>query len=927
MTTVQGFFRKILHLSAQIIFRHAGLVAGLGIAITALSGWYTCTHFKVINNIGAILDENSPVNRSYLKYKKEFNVDEEYVIVITSDDVELNRRLADEMAGRLRDIGPGIDKVFYKIDFSKMEKRFLLFENTDELAGIEKDVSSYVEALKTTKINFDLNSMLDQANHAFSDDKYLRKKDNWKDFKPFVDHFVSMLNQLADQIEDKHQKAAIKAAQSIVPSEPTNDLATQDLDKLIAEREYISYEHGKTLLIMATPGRREKDSASPYTGTLLKIRELIKEMHAQHPDVSIGLTGEPVLNDDEMQTATHDATFASIITFVLILALFWVSYKEHARPGLAIVVLLMAVVWCFAATMLLVGHLNIITQAFVPMVLGLGIDFGIQIMGRYEEELGRGRTVAEALMETLEHTGVAIVTGGSTTAAAFYTMCFNDFKGLSELGVICGTSMILCMIANIILLPAFYVLRDRNRKPADLQSANLASESYFANNLNDRIVSRPLTVIGAGVTLTLLLLIGLNRVRFDYNLLNLQNPKLESVRVEKDLLHKVGNASIYASITADNIDQVRELTKRLEALPTVKDVESIASVVPDNQQAKLVIINRIVGSLQGVKLDTDVTSQVDVAKARHDITSLLKATNEAEKQAQMYVGVSKMARDAMDTFKKLIPPLQRAQSAMEGLSQEELGKRLNRYQVEVFGNMQRGLAWLQGADTTQEITINDVPPELQKRFIGNSGKLLLQVYAKGDIWERGPLVEFVDQLRQIDPDVTGTPVQNYAYIDLLRSSYQEAAIWAFLAIAVLILLHFRSLRDSLLAMTPLCLGVIWTLGTMGLFNIKFNPANIMTLPMLLGVGVAYGVYTTDRFREAGRMEIFSTSTGKAIVLSALTTIFGFASMLISDYRGLFSMGLVMTLGVTYCLLTSMILLPQVLKLLEKKPQDPASKSN
>lgn len=906
MSTVHGFFRRLLGHTAQAIYRWPGVIAGLGVVFTLFCGWYAYHNFKVVNSIGDLLDDKSGANRIYREYTKEFNVDEEYIIVINSNDPLLNRRIADTVATRLHDLGPGVGRIFYKLDFSGLERRFLLLEKESSLLQIEKDVNSYAQALKTTKVNFDLHSMLNQASSAMGNEQYLRKKENWKDFKPFVDRFASMLTQLADSVEGKTGPVS------------GNDLSTTDISEMIAEKEYLSYDHGRTLLVMASPGEREHDAASPYSGTLVKIRGILADLHAQNPTVSIGLTGEPVLNDDEMQTAAKDVTYASIITFVLIVLLFAVSYKEYARPGWAILVLIMAVVWCFAATMFVVGHLNILTNAFVPMVLGLGIDFGIQIMGRYEEELGRGLSIQDALTATLEHTGVAVITGGSTTAAAFYSMCLSDFKGLAELGAICGTSMVLCILAYLVLLPAIYVLRDRKRPAAELQSAEIAAESHFTAAFNTRIVRHPYIVLAIGGVVTVVCLFSLRTIRFDYNLLNMQNQKLESVRVEKALLKELGSSSIYASITVDNIDQARAVTEQLESLPTVKEVQSIANLLPDRQEQKLAIIRRIVGSLQGVKLDTDVAVKIDIAKARHDVSALLASSREAREQAAMYAGTSRMAREAVETFKLLIPPLERAEKAMSTLSDDELALRLNRYQADVFGRMQRGLAWLKNAETRQPITLEDVPLPLRQRFIGNHGKLLLQIYAKNDIWDREPLVAFVNDVQSVDKNVTGTPIQNYAYIDLLRVSYQKAASWAFVAIVVLILLHFRSIISAALAILPLALGVIWTLGIMGLFHIKFNPANIMTLPMLLGIGVAYGVYTTDRFREVGRMEIFSTSTGKAIVLSALTTLFGFASMLISDYRGLFSLGLVMTIGVLACLVTSLGLLPQILKLLEKK---------
>ncbi len=915
-----GLLQKILLSVARFVHAYPGLIIVAAILLTVASAGVAYSRFKVVNNIGDLLNEKSAVNRDYLAYKKEFGVDEEYVVVIQSDDILLNRKVADEVAAGLNQIKPGISKLFYKLDFSKLEKRFLLFESVDDLKKIEDEVKSYSSALSQKNVKLDLNSMLDQANSSF-DDKYLRQESNWKDFEPFINRFAGMLNDLADQIENKPKATpppAPATADSSTPAE-SSDLQGADLDQLIAEHEYAaSFQGGKTLLILATPGQREKDSASPYTKTLKDIRSLLAQMSQKYPQVKFGLTGEPVLDDDEMQTATKDTIQASIITLVLITLLFAVSYQQRSRPVYAIIVLLMALTWSIACTMLTVGHLNIISEAFVPMVLGLGIDFGIQILGRYEEELASGKSILNSLEETLSQTGLAVITGGTTTAVAFFTMCFNDFIGLYELGVICGCSVLLCLVANIVVLPAVFAWRDKRRSAEALRVPPKPALIFFGPGLNERWVSHPRLMIGLGAIFTMIAILGIPRVHFDYNLLNLQNPKLESVQVEHALFNAAGSSSIYGSITVDNIDQVRQTTAELLKLPSVKEVQSIADVMPQDQDQKLVIIKRIVHSLRNVKLDTDVSSQVDVARARQNIATLLQQAQDGAKQASHYVSIAKMAREAVATFDKIIPPLERAETAMQGLSQEELGRRLNRYQVETFGSMQKNLAWLKNQQTDRGITYDDIPPELRDRFIGKSGKLLIQVYAKGDIWERAPLVKFVDEVRTIDPHFTGTPTQNYAYIDLLRTSYQKAAGWAFLAIFILISLHFKTPRYIFLGILPLVLAVIWTLGIMGLAGIKFNPANIMTLPMVIGIGVAFGVYTTDRFREEGRMELFSNSTGKAVVLSAFCTIFGFASMLGSAYRGLYSLGLVMTLGVGMCLVASIIFLPQIFKLMTHK---------
>jgi predicted RND superfamily exporter protein len=340
------FLGRYLRSLARIIYARPGTILLLAVAGTILSVFITVSRFKVVNNISDLLNANSPENRAYLAYKKEFGVDEEYIVVIHSDDVDLNHKAADDTAARLREIGPGISKIFYKLDFSRLEKRFLLFESEDELKQIEEQVGGYAKALTKQSIKLDLNSMLDVANRSF-DDKYLRKSSNWKEFMPFVDRFSEMLNKLADEISSKGP-VAIKPPPAPAEGDDSagQSLNSADLDKLLAEHEYpASFHGGRTILVMATPGVRESNSESPYSHTLQKIRENLAELKKQYPTVSFGLTGEPVLNDDEMQTAKKDTIQASIITLILITTLFAISYRDRQRPVYAIIVLLVSVAW------------------------------------------------------------------------------------------------------------------------------------------------------------------------------------------------------------------------------------------------------------------------------------------------------------------------------------------------------------------------------------------------------------------------------------------------------------------------------------------------------------------------------------------------------------------------------------------------------
>ena len=907
---IHKLLQALLVRVARLVHRMPGLILLAALALTAVSVWLTVTRLRVINNTDNLVSAKSTANRYYHDYAREFGIDEDYVVVIRSEDIEKNREVSRWIGTRIEAMQPEVRRVFYRLDFTKIEEHALFLLDPKDLEDIDREVSGFASQMKNNDVHLDVNSMLTKADAMF-DDKYLRKQSNWKEFKPFVDHFADMLDKLATHIEAK-PKLKSKHLPNGAASQAAQD-KLQDISKEMEMHEYTGPEgsEGRTLIIAAMPGPITSDSA-PYHATILKIRQLMAEARTLYPGIEIGLTGEPVLTDDEVEMSSRDSMIAGGLAFVLVALLFFVSYRERTRPVIALLVLAMAVSWSLGFTVISVGHLNIISQAFVAMVIGLGVDFGIQVMGRYEEELGRGQGIENALLASVSHTGAAVVTGGTTTALAFYTMCFNDFVGLREFGIVAGSGVALCLIANLVLLPACYVLMDRRKSPQVLRQKAAAS-SLPAERINRALFRFPAAILIAAVLGTAAAAWFLPRVRFDYNLLHLQNTKLESIREIKTLQDE-GTSIILADSVADNVAQARERIARFQALPSVASINCpILDLTPIDADKKLAIIRHIVGSLQGIQLNTDVTKDVDVALTRAGIDRFLTDCQQGVIEAQKFAPLFPMAKEAVDVFSKLIPPLQRAQTAMKGLSQQELGKRLNGYQIEVFGTMQRDLAFLAHQKTNGTVTLDDIPLPLRERYLSPNGKILIEIAPKDNVWERGPDEQFVKELRTVDPRVTGSPVQNYEYIDLLRASYVQAAEYAAIAIVILIALHFG--RPTLIALTilPLLLGIAWTLGLMGVLRYEFNPANVITLPLVIGIGVAYGVYTVDRFREDPQLRLFSSSTGKAIVLSALTAMIGFGSMMISVYPGLRSLGFLMFVGVGMCLLASIVVLPQILR--------------
>ena len=893
---------RCLHGWAKLIVHRRQRVLWIVLLLVVVCGGVTAARLVIRNNTLDLIRKDSPVFQKYLAYMEEFDVRDEIVVVLKSDRLKDSRDAANALAVKLNQ-EKGLDRVYYRHDFSPMSDRLLLLADEERLIGIRRQMEELATLVKGNKQALNLNGILGEASAKFND-PYLRKSSNWQEFIPFIEEFVRNLKRLAKDLE---------TPANAVEKKGLGELSEFEADLL--KNEYLSLgEDGRTILMLLRPTKEEQKSATPFTGVIQRVRKVVQETQVEFPKVAIGVTGEPVLLDDELRQSESDMKIATLITLTLITIMFFFAYGEISRPLLALVALLASVVVTLGITSVTIGHLNIISQAFIVMLLGLGIDFGIQILGRYEEEMGRGKSSADSVEITLTTTGKALLTGGGTTAAAFYAMCFNDFTGLTELGWIAGSGVVMALVASLSILPALLLWRDRNGAKINLGKLRLDRGAMW----DRKLTSHPYLVLAVAAGITLIAWKQCQKVSFDHNLLHLQNPKMESVRLTRELLNMGDGSLIYGVVMADSVEQADDLAIQLRALPTVSKVRTLGDLVPRDQKKRMEEVSRIARVSGEITLGSGGESSVDVPKAKKDLEFLLESSQEGAKQAKQYLGLSGRARQAVATFEKLIPPLERAVAALDKLSLEEAKQRLARHQVKLVGSITQNLGWLKTQRGDRPLTVDDLPAELRQRYLSSHGKVLLEVVPAVDVWERKPNEEFVAEMQKIAPGATGTPVMNLEYIDLLMKSYIQASFYAAGVILLLIFLLFRNLKDLVLTLLPLGLGVLWLFGALGLFHIQLDPANIVTMPMILGIGVAYGVYVMDRYREEGGVRIFASSTGKAVVLSALTTLFGFGSMLFGQYRGLVSLGMVMSLGVIFNLISALVVLPQILALQDKR---------
>jgi hypothetical protein len=897
---------------------HPWLTVCVAVALAALGAGYSAHSLTLETSKFHLLPFHQRYATLYKEYAEDFGQLEDIVVVVESPVVETSTAYAARLAGVLRAGALGTARVSYRIDASRLEAHALLYLPLDTLRATLDAVAGQEDLLADFAATPTLDRLLAGINQHFGA-KFLPGA-----FGPGGEDDAStapirLLRDLLTQMSARIDGAPYGSPWANLIAAP-----------ILAPDGGYFLSHDRRLLFVVVDLAAAPRTFAAEHAAILAVRSAIASLRQEFPSVRAGVTGAPALFNDELTAATRDGEIASLLAFVLTLGLLLLAFRHLLTSCAMLAVLTLSLGWSLGVITLLVGHLTILSMMFISVVVGLGTDYGTFFLFRYREERVLGRTFIGALERTAARSGPGILLGALTAAVTFYILMTAEFQGIRDFGFISGTAILLSFVSMVTAFPAAVLLIDRWQKaprlvPVD-NGPNAARQlEAQADDRSRREVSAlawlaryPKTILGVAVVATGASVWAAPRVGFDYNLLNLQANGTESVVWERKAAAAAGRSVFAALSTATSLPDLEAKQTAFQRLPSVSDVQSVLSVLPDRQTEKLALLGRLADVVDGIRVGAPrpfdlraLTAALETLKRRMDIAS---AYSGAAGPPEEIVAIARVTSALLERLKA------RENGAVEVA--------LADYQARLAADFAQQWRRLQLAARPAPLTLGDLPEELRRRFIGKSGKLLLQIYSRHDPWDFPSQARFVADLRTVDPDVTGQPVVGYESSLLIASSFRLGLVYAFVLVAGIAALMIRRVRETVLAMVPLILGTLWTVAIMHLAGLKFNLVNVWALPLIIGSAAEYGVYIVLRSLESpelGGGSRLARSTVLAVMFNGLTTITGFGSLLVAHHRGVWGLGLLLVIGSVMTLTTALVVLPTLMRLGAERLRSPTEK--
>jgi hopanoid biosynthesis associated RND transporter like protein HpnN len=849
--------RRIVGLCSQ----YAWGVAGIALIVTAVCGYYTATHFAINTDINKLIAPSLDWRQREQAYEKEFPGSfGSITVVVDAPTPELATvatvKLWEELAKR-----PDLFHAVHQLDRAPFfTKNGLLFQPEADLARMTQGLARASPIIGALSGDPSLRGLTRALSFALLgvQSGQVKLEDLQRAF--------TMPADTIDHVLDG-QPATFSWQQLLSGKPPT-----------VSERRHIIDVVPILDFTVLQPGQAASDA----------IRKAAADLNlASNYQARVRLTGPVAMADEEFGTLQEGAVINVLATIGLVLVILWMAMHS---PRIILAVFLNLVVG-FAVTaavgLMMVGALNLISVAFAVLFVGLGVDFGIQFAVRYRSERFKYGDLPTALRSSAEKVGAPLTLAAAAVAAGFLSFFPTDYKGVSELGQIAGVGMLLAYVTSITVLPALLTILHPPGEEEAIGYRVLAPVDRFLERHRIPVIVGTLLVAIGGSPL-------LYYLTFDFNPINLRSTAVESVSTYLDLRKDptVGANAINVVMPASSPD-IPKVVERLRQIPEVDKVTTLADLVPQDQERKLALIHGLARQLQtalGTEEGPRPTDAQNIAALRSTAENITKIVTKvggsgadaANRLAATLVKLADAAPDKRDAAEKaFVVPLQAALTGLRG--------------------------YLQAEPVTQQ----SLPEVLKSQWIAGNGKERIQATPKGDPNDNETLRKFARAIQSQFPNAVGAPISILDSGKTIVRAFIHAGIFALLSIAILLWIVLRRFGDVLLTLVPLLIAGLITLEVCVLIGMPLNFANIIALPLLLGVGVAFKIYYIMAWR-AGQTNLLQSSLTRAVIWSALTTAAAFGSLWLSSHPGTSSMGKLLALSLVCTMCAAVLFQPALM---------------
>lgn len=861
---------------ADFSCRNAIWTVLLIVLLTSLSTVYTVNNLGVHTDTTDMLSEDVPFRANHIRYKKSFSQYEDtLLLVLDAPTPEQAHLAAKRFTHYLQNDSTQFSNTYYLTGEPFFEQNGLFFKDLSELGRL----TDYLAAAQPLV-----------ARIAES---------------PTLHTFSSVLTEAVEELRTGRKLElepvfnGVSATLQARLAGKSRALSWQAL--LGGEAQKESYQE----LIIVQP-KLDYSQIFAAEESIRAIRSTAQDMgFAPDATEQLRITGEVALAHDELNSAMHGAQDAGLLALVMVAAVLLIAFRSAGAIITVILSLILGLLLTAAFATAAVGHLNLISIAFAVLYIGLGVDYAIHFLLRLEELRKPGQSVSQSLYKTGGDMGQSLLICAITTAIGFYAFMPTTYRGVAELGLISGTGMLISFLVTMTLIPAmqrFFPIPIR-KSSAPVQSLNKILD--LPRHSRKLVYSITIIAILASA-------FALPHIKFDYNLLNLNNPRAESVVTFQELLANTEDSPWHINILIDDSRETESIAQRLRALPEVEKVISILDLVPGEQDEKSLLIEEmamILGPITFSSTAFQIPDHHTIAEQRIALEKLKTALEQfvAEQPAHATAASARALHASIAGFLNHME--QRAEK-----NDTEAGQILRAVSQDLLSLLPDSIKRLQLALAAQPFAQEALPSSVKGLWHSGDEVYRIAVYPSENINDNDALRRFVRAVQQIAPDATGVPVISLEAGEAVVNAFIHAFTLALLGVILTLWLMLRSVSATVLVLIPLLLAALFTGAGTVLFGLSFNFANIIALPLLLGIGIDSSIHMVHRSRSTGTVyeSLLHTSTARAVFYSALTTLVGFGSLVFSMHQGTSSMGLLLTIGLLLTLVCVLIILPVLL---------------